>query len=95
MALFALPLVARREVLRLGEGLDRPRHRKPVVVGEIAQRIVIGDERSVPDWGQPGRKFGIQRREAVIIMGQVLAVFIYVRNIMLIVRNKSKQSEAA
>ena len=30
--------------------------------------------------------YGIQRREAVIIMGQVLAVFIYVRNLMLIFR---------
>jgi lipid-A-disaccharide synthase-like uncharacterized protein len=38
--------------------------------------------------------YGIQRREAVIIMGQVLAVFIYIRNMMLIVRNKTKQSEA-
>ena len=28
--------------------------------------------------------YGIQRREPVIIMGQVLAVFIYVRNLMLI-----------
>jgi lipid-A-disaccharide synthase-like uncharacterized protein len=39
--------------------------------------------------------YGIQRREAVIIMGQVLAVFIYIRNIMLIIRNRAKQSEAA
>ena len=30
--------------------------------------------------------YGIQRREPVIIMGQVLAVFIYVRNLMLIFR---------
>lgn len=30
--------------------------------------------------------YGIQRREPVIIMGQVLAVFIYVRNLMLILR---------
>ena len=28
--------------------------------------------------------YGIERREAVIIMGQVLAVFIYIRNLMLI-----------
>ena len=28
--------------------------------------------------------YGVQRREPVIIMGQVLAVFIYVRNLMLI-----------
>jgi lipid-A-disaccharide synthase-like uncharacterized protein len=34
--------------------------------------------------------YGIQRREAVIIMGQVLAVVIYVRNMMLIVRNRGK-----
>jgi lipid-A-disaccharide synthase-like uncharacterized protein len=39
--------------------------------------------------------YGIQRREAVIIMGQVLAVFIYIRNMMLIIKSKSKQSEAA
>jgi lipid-A-disaccharide synthase-like uncharacterized protein len=38
--------------------------------------------------------YGIERREAVIIMGQVLAVFIYIRNMMLIIRNRSKQSEA-
>lgn len=36
--------------------------------------------------------YGIQRREAVIIMGQLLAVFIYVRNIMLIVKNRRKAS---
>ena len=30
--------------------------------------------------------YGIQRREPVIIMGQVLAVLIYVRNLMLIFR---------
>lgn len=34
--------------------------------------------------------YGIQRREAVIIMGQVLAVFIYVRNVMLIYRKRPK-----
>lgn len=34
--------------------------------------------------------YGIQRREAVIIMGQVLAVVIYVRNLMLIVKNRRK-----
>ena len=38
--------------------------------------------------------YGIQRREAVIIMGQVLAVFIYIRNIMLILKSGTKQSEA-
>jgi lipid-A-disaccharide synthase-like uncharacterized protein len=36
--------------------------------------------------------YGIQRREAVIIMGQLLAVFIYVRNIMLILKNRRKAS---
>ena len=30
--------------------------------------------------------YGIQKREPVIIMGQVLAVFIYIRNLMLIFR---------
>jgi lipid-A-disaccharide synthase-like uncharacterized protein len=39
--------------------------------------------------------YGIQRREAVIIMGQVLAVFIYIRNLMLIAKNRAKQSESA
>jgi lipid-A-disaccharide synthase-like uncharacterized protein len=34
--------------------------------------------------------YGIERREAVIIMGQVLAVFIYVRNMMLIYRKRRK-----
>ena len=34
--------------------------------------------------------YGIERREAVIIMGQVLAVVIYVRNLMLIVKNRRK-----
>jgi lipid-A-disaccharide synthase-like uncharacterized protein len=34
--------------------------------------------------------YGIQRREAVIIMGQVLAVFIYIRNLMLIFRNRKR-----
>ncbi len=32
--------------------------------------------------------YGIQKREPVIIMGQVLAVFIYVRNLMLIFRKE-------
>ena len=36
--------------------------------------------------------YGIQRREAVIIMGQVLAVFIYIRNMMLIVKNRKRQA---
>ena len=38
--------------------------------------------------------YGLQRREAVIIIGQVLAVVIYVRNLMLIYKNKTKQSES-
>jgi lipid-A-disaccharide synthase-like uncharacterized protein len=39
--------------------------------------------------------YGIQRREPVIIMGQTLSIFIYVRNVMLIFKNKTKQSESA
>jgi lipid-A-disaccharide synthase-like uncharacterized protein len=39
--------------------------------------------------------YGIQRREPVIIMGQTLSIFIYVRNVMLIFKNKSNQSESA
>ena len=35
--------------------------------------------------------YGIQRREPVIIMGQVLAVFIYVRNLMLIFRGVDRR----
>ena len=35
--------------------------------------------------------YGIERREAVIIMGQVLAVFIYIRNLMLIFRNRKRE----
>ncbi len=38
--------------------------------------------------------YGLQRREAVIIIGQVLAVVIYIRNLMLIYKNKSRQSES-
>ncbi|MBX9741826.1 MAG: lipid-A-disaccharide synthase N-terminal domain-containing protein [Beijerinckiaceae bacterium] len=37
--------------------------------------------------------YGIQRREAVIIMGQVLAVVIYVRNLMLIMK-KRRESQS-
>ena len=36
--------------------------------------------------------YGIQRREPVIIMGQVLAVFIYIRNLMLIFRRRGSKS---
>ena len=32
--------------------------------------------------------YGLVRREPIIIMGQILAVAIYVRNLMLIVKNK-------
>jgi lipid-A-disaccharide synthase-like uncharacterized protein len=39
--------------------------------------------------------YGIQRREPVIIMGQTLSIFIYIRNVMLIYKNKTKQSESA
>jgi lipid-A-disaccharide synthase-like uncharacterized protein len=39
--------------------------------------------------------YGIQRREPVIIMGQTLSIFIYIRNVMLIFKNKTKQSESA
>ncbi len=39
--------------------------------------------------------YGIQRREPVIIMGQSLSIFIYLRNVMLIFKNKSSQSESA
>lgn len=37
--------------------------------------------------------YGLVRREPIIIMGQALAVFIYMRNLMLIFRNKSDKSE--
>lgn len=36
--------------------------------------------------------YGIVRREPIIIMGQVLAVFIYLRNLILIFRNRRKAS---
>jgi lipid-A-disaccharide synthase-like uncharacterized protein len=34
--------------------------------------------------------YGLVRREPIIIMGQALAVFIYIRNLMLIFRNSDK-----
>jgi lipid-A-disaccharide synthase-like uncharacterized protein len=37
--------------------------------------------------------YGLVRREPIIILGQGLAVFIYLRNIMLIVRNRAKGSD--
>jgi lipid-A-disaccharide synthase-like uncharacterized protein len=36
--------------------------------------------------------YGLVRREPVIIMGQALAVGIYVRNVMLIVREKTRKA---
>jgi lipid-A-disaccharide synthase-like uncharacterized protein len=38
--------------------------------------------------------YGLVRREPIIIMGQALAVFIYMRNLMLIFRNRSDGSES-
>ena len=37
--------------------------------------------------------YGIVKREPVIIVGQALATIIYVRNIMLIVKNRGRASE--
>ena len=37
--------------------------------------------------------YGIVRREPVIILGQALATIIYVRNIMLIVKNRASGSQ--
>jgi lipid-A-disaccharide synthase-like uncharacterized protein len=34
--------------------------------------------------------YGLVRREPIIILGQALAVFIYLRNIMLIIKNRAK-----
>jgi lipid-A-disaccharide synthase-like uncharacterized protein len=39
--------------------------------------------------------YGLVRREPIIIMGQALAVFIYMRNLMLIFRSKGNRSESA
>ena len=33
--------------------------------------------------------YGLVRREPIIIMGQILAVAIYVRNLVLIIKNKA------
>jgi lipid-A-disaccharide synthase-like uncharacterized protein len=38
--------------------------------------------------------YGIVRREPIIIMGQALAVIIYVRNLMLIFRNRARAKAA-
>jgi len=37
--------------------------------------------------------YGVAKREPVIILGQSLATIIYVRNIMLIVKNRGKRSQ--
>jgi lipid-A-disaccharide synthase-like uncharacterized protein len=37
--------------------------------------------------------YGVVKREPVIILGQGLATFVYVRNIMLIVKNRGKQTQ--
>jgi lipid-A-disaccharide synthase-like uncharacterized protein len=39
--------------------------------------------------------YGLVRREPIIILGQALAVVIYLRNIVLIFKNKAKASESA
>ena len=39
--------------------------------------------------------YGLVRREPIIIMGQILAVFIYVRNLMLIFKNRSRDRGGA
>jgi lipid-A-disaccharide synthase-like uncharacterized protein len=39
--------------------------------------------------------YGLVRREPIIIMGQALAVFIYLRNLMLIFRNRADRSGSA
>jgi len=38
--------------------------------------------------------YGIAKREPVIIIGQAMATVIYVRNIMLIVKNRGKRTQA-
>jgi lipid-A-disaccharide synthase-like uncharacterized protein len=38
--------------------------------------------------------YGVAKREPVIILGQGLATIIYIRNIMLIVKNRGKQTQA-
>lgn len=38
--------------------------------------------------------YGLYKREPVIILGQALSVFIYVRNLALIRRNRQSQSES-
>jgi lipid-A-disaccharide synthase-like uncharacterized protein len=38
--------------------------------------------------------YGVAKREPVIILGQAMATVIYVRNIMLIIKNRGKQTQA-
>ena len=38
--------------------------------------------------------YGIAKREPVIILGQALATIIYIRNIMLIIKNRGKRTQA-
>lgn len=38
--------------------------------------------------------YGIVKREPIIIIGQALATFIYVRNVMLILKNKASGSQS-
>ncbi|MDB5503165.1 MAG: hypothetical protein JWR89_3067 [Tardiphaga sp.] len=37
--------------------------------------------------------YGVVKREPVIIIGQAMATFVYIRNIMLIVKNRDKASK--
>ena len=39
--------------------------------------------------------YGIYRREPIIIMGQALSIFIYIRNLMLIFKNRGKTETGA
>lgn len=39
--------------------------------------------------------YGIAKREPIIILGQALATVIYIRNIMLILKNRRRRSETA
>jgi lipid-A-disaccharide synthase-like uncharacterized protein len=39
--------------------------------------------------------YGIVRREPIIILGQALAVFIYLRNIMLIIKNRASSGDGS
>jgi lipid-A-disaccharide synthase-like uncharacterized protein len=39
--------------------------------------------------------YGLVRREPIIILGQGLAIFIYMRNLVLIFRNRADKSESA